>query len=168
MKYLILLIMLFSIDSYACYSPPERYFLNPERMFFLSDGVVLAKAIKMKEPGASVPFDLLKEFEFEIIKFYINSYAREQREAVNFTVLGLPQKTRKNSDFSAHESFEFWGNSLSGNSQLLGDCNAYGSYELGKKYLIFLNVSHPKSYELIESENDRWHNLVEYIAKRYK
>ncbi len=168
MRYLILMIMLLSYSSYACYSPPERYFLNPDRMFFLSDGVVLAKAVKERIPKEKARFDSLKEFEFEIINFYINPYAREQREPINFNLLGFSQKTRADSDFSAHESLDFWASSLAGNGELAGDCNAYGAYEVGKTYLIFLNVSHPKSYELIESNADRWHNLVKYLAKKYE
>lgn len=167
MRYLILLTFLFSYNSHACYSPPERYYLNPDRMFLLSDGVVLAKAIKMKNPNRSTPFDSLKEFEFEIIEFYINPYARKQDEPVNFTMLGFPHKTKPNSDFSAHEDLDFWANSLSGNSELSGDCNAYGGFEIGKTYLIFLGLSHPKSYELIKEPKDRWHALIKYIAKKY-
>jgi hypothetical protein len=162
----IFLYMLFMCSSNAisCSSAPEEFYVGPNRMYWLSEGVVLAKAVKYlpsKNPEAWVSEN---EFEFEVVEIFpgpLNSFPKGKKK---FRIMGVPAKG-KSTDFKSHTDLSFWGDSFSGNSIMPGDCGAYGLFEIGKEYLIFMGLTHPKAYELIESSDDRWLELVKYMVK---
>jgi len=68
-------------------------------------------------------------------------------------------------DFSAHQSAEFWALDA-GNTIQPGDCVAYGLYELGQEYLVFLRKdSHIRAYENVKTETDLWLRVVKALVE---
>ena len=169
-RILLCLIFLLTIisKSYACSSPPKRYYLNAERMYWRSQGVVLAKALSFNTSSNAIPFEPLVEFEFEIIEVLKDLSTKDKKPTKTVKLTGVLEKRHEISDFDSHENIGFWADSFFGNGELFGDCNAYGNYKIGETYLLFINISHPKSYELIRSPEDRWYRTIRYISDKFK
>ena len=164
-QYLLILAAAAINNATACSSAPETFFLNPEQMFMHANGVALAKAVSVKKPKEPMHIRELQEYSFEVNEFYANPYNGTKSAPKAITLPGFPATEGGTTDFSAHDDISFWGSSFRGNNIMPGDCNAYGTYELGKTYLIFIDLSHPKAFEMIQSSDDRWHKVVKFIAK---
>ncbi|MGJ8663277.1 MAG: hypothetical protein ACSHWU_06490 [Marinicella sp.] len=165
MKFIILSLLFSSNIALGCFAPSSDYFMNPDRMYILSDAVVIAKAIE-HIPGNEEEFERDKH-RFEVVRYLDEELGKHKDSPKNFTRVSWPEKSEA-SNFNNHEDMEFWADSFAGNSIMPGDCGAYGYYEIGKEYLIFMQLMHPKAQEPITSEDDKWLKLVEYIAQKYK
>ncbi|MEW5250574.1 hypothetical protein [Microbulbifer discodermiae] len=143
---------------WACFAPPAYLMESDARLVANTPIIVLATAmneIPTKE-------DRLPSFEFQV-KEILKGNPPE-----NFTLNGYSAKEQENGpgDFQNHLMPHFWAFNT-GNSIQPGDCEAYGLFEVGQEYLIFLRRnSHPRAYEKISTKKDLWYKVIKLLTEQ--
>jgi hypothetical protein len=70
-------------------------------------------------------------------------------------------------DFTGHRDPAFWVTNIEASSVAPGDCSAYGVFQTGQTYLIFLEgPNHPRSFENVRSPDDLWLQTVRAALAR--
>ena len=69
------------------------------------------------------------------------------------------------SDFDAHKSPDFWQQVEVGRTPLTTQCQIEMSFESGQTYLVFTGLKHPKAFEHIQNQDDKWLNFIRKSAQ---
>lgn len=139
--------------AWSCYVPPQHLLDDPADLVARTDSIVLARATA--ESGHEG--DTRSRFSFELIRV-LKGEAPEDFILSGFSASEMEHPP---GDFHGHRNPEFWVSKI-GNSIQPGDCVAYGIFEVGRTYLVFLgNLSHYQAYENIQSDDDLWLEFVE-------
>ena len=146
-------------SAWACSDPPREYFLYPIQLLRESSTVLLVKAVKKEIiPSPWTPRPTFEKVQFVVVEKLFGSDIKEPIE-----LKGIISESGS-SHFNNHDAPEFWADPFSGSGGTIGDCYAYGIYEIGKTYLVFLDVGNTKAFEEINDlEADRWLALVRYL-----
>ena len=131
----------------ACDKIPESQTQSINQLITRTNNIVIAQAKKPEIGG-----DGLYTVEFEV------SDVLKGSQWSNFILQGKPTTPDKlGNDFNKHGDLQFWAYLNTGNFFRDKDCNLYGYFERGRQYLIFIDKPfHPKSFELISSQEDSW------------
>lgn len=133
--------------AFACENIPESQTQSINQLVSRSQNIVLAQA-KKPEIGSD---------GFFTVEFEVNDVLKGSQWS-NFILQGKAATPDKlGNDFNKHNDLQFWAYLNTGNFFRDKDCNLYGYFERGRQYLIFLDKPfHPKSFELISSQDDGW------------
>ena len=162
--FILLAALIFITPSYACSDPPRDYFLYPNELLRKATGVVLAKVVSKEIiPAPRVPRPTFEEVQFKVIE---NLSGPELKNPL--TLKGIISE-RGSNHFNNHEDYSFWASPFTASGGIIGDCYAYGVFEKGKIYLIFLGIGNTKAFEEIaDLKNDRWLAMVRDLINDQK
>lgn len=131
----------------ACTAPPPHWKDSPYTMVIDTPTIVLAKAVRVDRE------DVWSTVRFEVIET-LRGEPPEQFSLRGWSEIG------QLGDFTGHRDPHFWVDN-GGGSVAPGDCKAYGVFEAGQEYLIFLDgPNYPRSFENVRSKEDLWYQTV--------
>jgi hypothetical protein len=140
--------------AFACTAAPANWSDDPYSMVIDTQTIVLAKATRVDRDGKWTTA------RFETIE------SLRGTPPESFSLRGWFQAERVY-DFSGHRDPGFWVSNVDGSAVAPGDCNAYGVFESGQNFLIFLDGPvHPRSFENVRSSEDLWYQTVSAAVAR--
>jgi len=150
--------------SSACTIPPPHLSEPHTELVLSAKAIVLAKVVGIKdeESGDSATFI------FEPVET-LKGVSPANFELYGFKASGATasESGMGGEDFEGHSSPLFWAWGL-GNSVMLSTCSAYGVFEVGESYLVFLRDNpHLRAYENIREEDDLWLAVIRLVAENY-
>jgi hypothetical protein len=158
MKFIFILFtaFIFITPSYACSDPPRDYFLYPDELLRKSTSVALVKVVSKEViPTPRVPWPTFEKVQFKVLENLTGSEIKTP-----LTLKGIISEGGSD-HFNNHEDYSFWANPFTASGGTMGDCYAYGVFDKGKTYLVFLGVGNTKAFEEIaDMKNDRWLAMV--------
>jgi hypothetical protein len=158
-RFVVLLVAAMASSASACTIRPSALYEGNEDLVRRTPAIVMARVTKIgTTPGDGRGGRGAVDVTFETVSILKGQDPRR------FTLKGyLSNRVEGHGDFAAHGAPEFWAYDV-GNTIQPGDCVAYGMFELGQQYLIFLrNDSHVRAYENIRVENDLWLRVVRLL-----
>lgn len=157
-------IFLLPAGSWACSVPPNSLFESDDALVQSADAVVLARVVGW-DPAVTSP---LAERRLALIHFEVEE-SLKGKAPQRFDLEGFATQETKDPkrDFDGHSMPEFWAG-YDTNSVMPGDCKAYGVFESGGLYLIFLRqATHVRGFENVRSDQDLWLRVVRLLVQRH-
>ncbi len=151
---LALVLAALSHPALGCTIPPENWNDDPYSMVIQSRTIVLARVERVARRGDTT------RAEFVTVETLRGEAAR------TFSLRGWHEDEPVD-DFSGHRDPAFWVTNIEASSVAPGDCSAYGVFQTGLTYLIFLEgPDHPRSFENIRSPDDLWLQTIRVALAR--
>jgi hypothetical protein len=143
-----------SHPALGCTIPPEHWNDDPYSMVIQSRTIVLARVERVARRGDTT------RAEFVTVETLRGEAAR------TFSLRGWHEDEPVD-DFTGHRDPAFWVTNIEASSVAPGDCSAYGVFQTGQTYLIFLEgPNHPRSFENVRSPDDLWLQTVRAALAR--
>ena len=132
----------------ACTIPPEHWHDDPYSMVIQTRTIVLARVEHVARRGDTTRAE------------FVTVETLRGEAAHTFSLRGWHEDEPVR-DFGGHRDPAFWVTNAGSGSVAPGDCNAYGVFQEGQTYLIFLEgPNHPRSFENVRSPDDLWLQTV--------
>ena len=152
MKRALLVFILYSSHALACSIPPDHLYENNEILVRSTPTIVLATPENYQDHP---------EFHVPVFTFTTNRVlkgtAPQTFELPGYIASNIEQYPK---DHDGHLDPAFWAYDAATSIQP-GDCIAYGIFQLGEQYLIFLRTeSHRRAFEMVRSDQDLWYKAV--------
>lgn len=131
----------------ACENLPQEQLWSTQELINNTRNIVLAQAYKPQNVSG----------EIYITEFFVTELLKGDQLS-NFSLTGkLAFEKLGRNTFNNHNDIQFLVYSDTGNFSRDENCNIYGHFEEGRKYLLFVDQpKHPRSFEVIESPSDAW------------
>ena len=157
MKYIIVsILLLLSNQALACSAPPITLMQSDDELVKRTPIIVLATVTKQttNKHNSKFTFRSIKNIKgIAPTSFILDGYEPSENN-----------DRQPSDDFKSHTT-KPWQEGFT-NSVMPGDCEAYGYFEKGKTYLIFIvKPTHVRAYEQILSDNDLWLKKVQSLVK---
>ena len=150
--------------SSACMIPPPHLSDHHTQLVSSAKSIVLAAAVGLDDSDSS-DFATFVFKPVETLKG--ESPARFELYGVKSGSVTASDNVASGDDYDGHRSPLFWAWGL-GNSVMLSTCDAYGVFEVGEKYLIFIrDKPHVRAYEVIREDDDLWLAVIRLVAENY-